>query len=93
MGVKNYKKYYADFADKVETLFYVENYMNILISEEIFYFFKNYFGNLPDNMIESMIMGRVGILSFNQDKGEKDDFKYFVNRAFNKVKKWSYIWE
>lgn len=24
MGVKNYKKYYADFADKVETLFYVE---------------------------------------------------------------------
>lgn len=93
VGVKNYKKYYADFADKVETLFYVENYMNILISEEIFYFFKNYFGNLPDNMIESMIMGRVGILSFNQDKGEKDDFKYFVNRAFNKVKKWSYIWE
>lgn len=93
MGVEKYQKYYKDFAEKVETLFYVEKYINTLIDEEIFYFFKNYFGNLPKNMIENMIMGRANILFLNWDEEKNDNFRYFVNQAFDKVKKWSYKWE
>lgn len=89
VGEENYQRFYHSFVSNLETFFKKENYMEVLISQEVFNFLKKYFGSLEKNKIRELIMNKFFVL----DPSESDqgiDMDFWVNQALAQVKKWRY---